>query len=103
MFSSLLDRVPPVALLQPATVHCRRNLIASQLDALGGLTSCANAYLDGLRQAVTELAMAEVVALYDQAANAARGSTVVVLRSSQDLEAVVPEVRRPLREAAREM
>jgi hypothetical protein len=47
--------------------------------------------------------MAEVMALFDQPANAPRGSTVVVLRSSQDLEALVPQLRRALREAALEM
>jgi len=50
-----------------------------------------------------DTAMAEVLALFDQPAHAPRGSTVVVLRSSQDLEAVVPQLRRALREAALEM
>jgi hypothetical protein len=41
--------------LQKATAYCQQNLTSSQLDALGGLTSCTNAYLDGGSQAVTNL------------------------------------------------
>lgn len=46
-----------------------------------------------------DTAMAEVVALFDQPANAQPGSTVVVLRSCLNLEVVVPQLRRALREA----
>jgi hypothetical protein len=41
--------------LQKATAYCEQNLTSSQLDALGGLTRCTNAYLDGGSQAVTDL------------------------------------------------
>ena len=41
--------------LQKATAYCEENLTSSQLDALGGLSDCANAYLDGGSQAVTDL------------------------------------------------
>jgi len=41
--------------LQKATAYCQRNLTSSQLDAVGGLTDCANAYLDGGSRAVANL------------------------------------------------
>jgi len=46
-----------------------------------------------------DVAMAEVEALFVPPAGGPAGSTVVVLRSSQDLEDVVPRLRRALREA----
>jgi hypothetical protein len=44
------------------------------------------------------VASAGALALFDQPANPPRGSAVVVLRLSPDLEALVPQLRRALRE-----
>ena len=41
--------------LQKATEWCQSNLSASELDAIGGVTKCANAYLDGGSAAVNNL------------------------------------------------
>jgi len=41
--------------LQKATAYCQESLTTAQLDALGGLSACAQAYVDGGSQAVTHL------------------------------------------------
>jgi len=41
--------------LQKATAWCQSNVSASKIDAIGGLSACANAYLDGGAAAVNNL------------------------------------------------
>ena len=49
---TVTDTVTP---LEKATAWCQANMSGAQLDALGGLNACANAYLDGGAAAVNNL------------------------------------------------